>query len=101
MVTIFLIVSVDLVTLTLCGILLITAKKLKSVGVGKLFPNLTTEVDCESLFSKTGYKSHPRHTLNSIKNYEWLVVTKHHMICIYIPEIKVQNLFLKHRKKND
>ena len=72
-----------------------------SVCVGELCPHLSTEVDCESLFSQAGYKSHPRRTRTDIRNYERLVVTKHRMQNIYIPPSKVQELFLARWKSND
>ena len=72
-----------------------------SVGVGELCPHLSTEVDCESLFSQAGFKSHPRRTQTDIRNYERLVVTKHRMQNMYIPPKKVQDLFMERWKKND
>jgi len=46
---------------------------LYSVGLGECCPHLSTEVDCESLFSQAGYKSQPRRTQTDICNYEhWL-----------------------------
>jgi len=66
---------------------------LHSVGVGELCPHLSTEVDCESLFSLAGFKSHPRRTQTDIRNYECLVVTKHRSQSIHIPELKVQPFF--------
>jgi len=68
---------------------------LYSVGLGECCPHLSTEVDCESLFSQAGFKSQPRRTQTDICNYEHLVVTKHWMGRINIPPIKVQNLFLQ------
>ena len=65
------------------------------VGIGECCPHLSTEVDCESLFSQAGFKSEPRRTQTGIRNYERLVVTKHRMGRIYIPPIKVLNLFLQ------
>ena len=32
---------------------------LNSVFVGEIAPHLSTEVDCKSIFSMAGYKSHP------------------------------------------
>ena len=66
---------------------------LHSVGVGELCPHLSTEVDCESLFSLAGFKSHPRRTQTDICNYERLVVTKHRSQSIHILESKVKALF--------
>jgi len=68
---------------------------LNSVGIGVCCPHLSTEVDCESLFSQAGFASQPRRTQTGIQNYERLVVTKHRMGRIYTPPIKVQNLFLQ------
>ena len=63
------------------------------VGVGELCPHLSTEVDCKTLFSLAGFKSHPQCTQTNIRNYERLVVTKHCSQSIHIPESNMQALF--------
>ena len=65
-----------------------------SVGIGQLCPHITTEVDCESLFSQAGHLSNPRRARTGICMYERLVVGKHRMHHIHCHIPKVKKLFL-------
>ncbi len=40
------------------------------VGIGKLCPHISTEGDCESLFSQAGFMSHPQRAHTNICTYE-------------------------------
>jgi len=73
---------------------------LNSVFVGETAPHLSTEVDCESLFSMAGYKSHPSQSQTDIRNYERLVVAKHRMSRIYCDPSLVHKTFMDRFKTN-
>ena len=68
--------------------------------VGKLGPHLTTEVDCESLFSQAGHQSHPERGRTIAETFERLVIGKHRLSRIFCCQSKVLNEFLErwHKK---
>ena len=71
------------------------------VGVGEICPNISHEVDCESLFSIAGAAADARRSLQNIRLYERLVILKHrlgHMYC-HLPDVR--DLYLKRRRAND
>jgi hypothetical protein len=68
---------------------------LYKVVVGQLAPHISTEVDCESLFSQAGHLSDPTRANTKIKTFERLVVAKHRMQRIYCCPKKVQKLYLE------
>ena len=70
------------------------------VGVGQICSHITTEVDCESLFSQAGHYNHPRRARTKIRMYERLVVGKHRLHRIHCSIPRVKALFLK-RWKDD
>ena len=51
---------------------------------GKIEHHITTEVDCESLFSMSGYKLEPRRLNTDTDTYESRVIASHYMHCIHI-----------------
>ena len=71
------------------------------VGVGQLCPHISTEVDCESLFSEAGFLSSPRRANTSIRMYERLVVGKHRLFRIHCSLPKVHELFIERWRKDD
>ena len=74
---------------------------LSHVGIGQLAPHVTTEVDCESLFSQSGFLSHPRRANTDIRTYECLVTGKHRLQRIYCHVPDVVRLYMERHSKND
>lgn len=71
------------------------------VGIGQFASHVTTEVDCESLFSEAGHLSNPRRARMKTKHYERLVVNKHRLGRIYCDNKKVlEHYMMKSREKN-
>ena len=68
---------------------------LSVVVVGQLAPNITTEVDCESLFSLTGHQSHPKRNRTVAETFERLVMAKHCLSQIYCCKSKVMKEFMR------
>jgi hypothetical protein len=60
------------------------------VGVGQICPHVTTEVDCESLFSQAGFLADACRAKTLVHFYERLVITKHrlHRIYCHLPHVK-------------
>ena len=52
-------------------------KYLYNVAVGKLAPPITTEVDCEYLFTMAFHISHQKHSRTTVETFEILVIAKH------------------------
>ena len=52
---------------------------LANVFVGKLAPHITTEVDCESLYSQAGHAAQPNHNRTVAEIFERLVIANHRM----------------------
>ena len=71
------------------------------VGVGQLCPHISTEVDCESLFSQAGYLADPRRARTDCRFYERLVITKHRLHRIYCHKPSVKDLFIKRWKSGN
>ena len=74
---------------------------LTHVGIGQLAPHITTEVDCESLFSQSGFLSHPRRAQTNTRTYERLVIGKHRLQRIYCHVPDVIRLYMERHSKND
>ena len=73
---------------------------LNHIGIGQLAPHVTTEVDCESLFSQSGFLYHPRRAKTEIRTYEGLVVGKHRFQRIYCHIPDVIRLYMERHSKN-
>ena len=71
------------------------------VCLGQICPHISTEVDCESLFSTAGYLADPRRSLTNIRLYERLVIAKHRLGRIYCHVPAVKELYLKRWKEKD
>ena len=74
---------------------------LSHVGIGQLCPHISTEVDCESLFSTAGFMSHPRRANTNIRTYERLVKGKHCLQRIYCHVPSVYRMYMKRHKEGD
>jgi len=71
------------------------------VGVGQLSSHLTSEVDCESLFSHAGHISDPLRSSTKVRTFERLVIAKHRLKHIYCCPKKVQKLYLRRKQANN
>jgi hypothetical protein len=60
--------------------------------------HITTEVDCESLFSQAGHYNHPRRARTNIRMYERLVVGNHRLHRVHCSIPRVRALFMKRWK---
>ena len=74
---------------------------LANVFVGKLAPHITTEVDCESLFSQAGHAAQPNRNRTVAETFERLVMAKHRMARIYCCPEKVKRWFMRRKKDKD
>ncbi|KAL7531131.1 hypothetical protein ACHAXR_003875, partial [Thalassiosira sp. AJA248-18] len=50
-----------------------------NVIIGQLAPHITTEVDCESLFSQAGHLSQPNRNRTTAETFERMVMAKHRL----------------------
>jgi len=75
-------------------------KGLSKVFIGTLAPHITTEVDCESLFSQAGHAAHPNRNRTVAETFERLAMGKHRLsrICCSPEKAKVE--FIEQWKKN-
>ena len=71
------------------------------MGVGQLSSHLTSEVDCESLFSHAGHISDPLRSSTKVRTFERLVIAKHRLKHIYCCPKKVQKLYLRRKQANN
>ncbi len=71
------------------------------VCVGQIYPHISAEVDCESLFSEAGFLADPRHSLTNVCLYKRLEIVKQCLGCIYCHIPVVKELYLKCWKEND
>ena len=71
------------------------------VGIDQLCPHISTEVDCDSLFSQAGFMSHPRRAHTNIRTYERLVIGKHRLQRIYCHVPAVFRLYMERHKSDD
>ena len=71
------------------------------IGIGQICPHISTEVDCESLFSQAGFVADPRRSKMKVRLYERLVSTKHRLGRIYCHVPDVKELYMKRWKDND
>ena len=67
---------------------------LHKVVVGQFAPHVSTEVDCESLFSQAGHLANPKRVNTKIRDYEHQVVAKHRLQHIYCDPNTVDKLFI-------
>ena len=74
---------------------------ISNVGTGQLCPHISTEVDCESLFSQAGFMSHPRRARTNLRMYERMVMCKHRLHRIHCSIPRVKQLFLERWKAKD
>ena len=56
---------------------------LNSVVLGQIAPHISTEVDCESLFSEAGFLADSRRSRMGVRYYERMVILKHRLQRIY------------------
>ena len=68
---------------------------LSKVVIGQLSPHITTEVDCESLFSQAGHLSHPNRNRTVAETFERLVMAKHRLSRFHCDKLKVKNEFIR------
>ena len=68
--------------------------------LGQLAHYITTEVDCESLFSQAGHLSNPNRNRTVAETFERLVMLKHRLSRIYCEKESVKREFI-HRMSND
>ena len=71
------------------------------MGICQLSSHLTSEVDCEALFSHTGHISDSLRSSTKVRTFKWLVIAKHRMNRIYCCPKKVQKLYLKRKKEGN
>ena len=71
------------------------------VCVGQIRPHISTEVDCESLFSEAGFLADPRRSHTDVCLYERLVIVKHCLGRIYYHIPAMKELYLRCWKDND
>ena len=71
------------------------------VFVGKVALHITTEVDCDSLFSQAGHAAQPNRNRTWVETFEQLVMSKHRMARIYCFPKKVKREFMKRKKDKD
>ena len=69
------------------------------VGVGKFCPHITTEVDCEFLFSQSGFLSKPTRSKTGICMYKRLEVENHRLGHIHCSIPIFKEFFMKLRKE--
>lgn len=74
---------------------------ISNIGTGQLCLHISTEVDCESLFSQAGFMSHPRRARTAIRMYKHLVMGKHRLHRIHCSIPRVKQLFLERWKSNN
>ncbi len=74
---------------------------INKVATGQLCPHITAEVDCESLFSQSGYVSNPRRANTNIRYYEILVELKYRLGRIHCHIPTVVKKFMTRFKAND
>ena len=67
---------------------------LSKVVIGQLAPHITTEVDCESLFSQAGHLSHPNRNRTVAETFEHMTMAKHCLNRIYCDREKVKQEFM-------
>ena len=67
---------------------------LYNVAVDQLVPHITTEVECEYLFSQEGHLYYPIHFSTKTKTFELLLIAEHRMHRIYCCPNKVNTIYL-------
>ena len=60
-----------------------------NVILGQLSPHITTEVDCESLFSQAGHAAQPNRNRTTAETFERQVIAKHRLARIYCDPVAV------------
>jgi hypothetical protein len=71
------------------------------VGIGQISPHVSTEVDCESLFSQAGALANSRRARTNVRYYERLVIIKHRLHRIYCHAPAVRELYIKREKADN
>ena len=61
-------------------------------------PHITTEIDCESLFSQAGHAAQPNRNRTVVETFERLVIAKHSVSRIYCCPEKVKIDLMKKTK---
>lgn len=74
---------------------------LSVVVVGQLAPHITTEVDCESLFSQAGHQLQPNRNRTITETFERLVMAKYRMSRMYCCKSKVMKEFIDRTTKKN
>ena len=74
---------------------------LSKVVIGKFAPHISTEVDCESLFSEAGHLSNPLRSRTTIRTFERLVIAKHRLQRIYCCEKQVHEEYMRRLQEKD
>ena len=62
-------------------------------------PHVTTEVDCESLFSQAGHAAHPNRNRTVAETFERLAMGAHRLSCICCSPEKAKVEFIEKWKK--
>ena len=70
-----------------------------NVILGQLSPHITTEVDCESLFSQAGHAAQPNRNKTTAETFERQVIAKHRLARIYCDPVAVKKEFMERHKK--
>lgn len=70
-----------------------------NVILGQLSPHITTEVDCESLFSQAGHAAQPNRNMTTAETFERQVIAKHRLARIYCDPVAVKKEFMERHKK--
>mmetsp|Transcript_32462 Transcript_32462/g.58682 ORF Transcript_32462/g.58682 Transcript_32462/m.58682 type:complete len:296 (+) Transcript_32462:133-1020(+) len=70
-----------------------------NVILGQLSPHITTEVDCESLFSQAGHAAQPNRNRTTAETFERQVMAKHRLARIYCDPVAVKKEFMERHKK--
>ena len=74
---------------------------MNSIIIGQLAPHISTEVDCESLFSEAGFLADKRRSRIGVSYYEHLVTLKHRLQRIYCHQPLVKARFLQRWQRNE
>ena len=74
---------------------------LNSIVIGQLAPHISTEVDCESLFSEAGFLADKRRSRIGVRYYERLVTLKHRLHRIYCHQPLVVARFLQRWQRDE
>ena len=76
-------------------------ESLSNVVIGKLASHSTDEVDCKSLFSKSGALALPNRNRTKIEMFERLILGKHRLARVYCDKEKLKKELLCRWKEKD